>query len=313
MIASSFRGLMIASLAGGALLTTPSPSHAILHWFCPNSKNWFAQTTYAPPYSASYAARGFARPGLMPVAYPAATCATCAYVPQTSYRPVYAAVPVTTCMPATSCDPCSGCATTTYRPVTTFVQQVRMVPYTTYRPVYVAPLVSCAPACVSSCAPACAPSCGPCGSYGGCGVSTVTGPSGCSTCAAAPSSAGPLAPTPSYGPSPTDTTPRTFAPGPAPATKAPADAAAAPPSLPASPATQTPTATPDVRLRPTPDNQGSSGPVNTIPLPQLNSADNHTTAAPTARPSFVLISTAPKVTANSAIPLEDGDWRPARK
>jgi hypothetical protein len=118
------------------LLGAPARSDA---FFC----NWFGcggcfgvnRTTYRPLFS-----------GLGCCAAPACNpCATqtCNYVPQTCYRSQCVNVPVTTYRPVSSCDPCTGCPVTTLRPTTSFVQQVRYVPYTTYRP-----------ACTTGCAPA---------------------------------------------------------------------------------------------------------------------------------------------------------------
>ncbi len=138
---------------------------------------WTARTTYRPWLSWRRWGLGPSFIAARPVALAAPGCTTCyrpvcntcvshtvRYVPQTCYRTVVQRVPVTTYRPHTSCDPCTGCATTCMRPVTTYVQQCRRVPYTTYRAV-VHQAASC---CPTGCATR---SCG----SGDCGV-TSAGP-----------------------------------------------------------------------------------------------------------------------------------------
>jgi len=93
---------------------------------------------------------------------------TCNYIPQTCYRTVIVNTPVTSCQPTVVTDPCTGCPHTTFRPVTSFVQQTRLVPYTSYRAVYASP---CGGGCSS-----CGVSSYGCNSCGG----------GCSTCGVSP-------------------------------------------------------------------------------------------------------------------------------
>lgn len=63
------------------------------------------------------------------------TSTVCNYMPQTCFRAQCVNVPVTTFRCVSACDPCTGCPTTVMRPTTTFVRQVRYVPFTTFRPV----------------------------------------------------------------------------------------------------------------------------------------------------------------------------------
>ncbi|MBX3411821.1 MAG: hypothetical protein KF708_03820 [Pirellulales bacterium] len=139
MIQSYVRSAVICCGVIGTVLSTPSESQAIFHWFGNCCR---PQTTYAP-------------------IQPAVNCNPCGaqtaqYVPTTCYRQETVAVPVTTFQPVTSCsmsacNPCNPCTwcpttTTTMRPVTVMQQQVRMVPYTTYRIVYTTPS-PCATGC----------------------------------------------------------------------------------------------------------------------------------------------------------------------
>ena len=73
----------------------------------------------------------------------AASCgpATCQqtvvqYVPQTAFRTVWQAVPVTTHRRTVSYNPSTGLPITCTQPCTTYTYQARRVPYTTLRPVY---------------------------------------------------------------------------------------------------------------------------------------------------------------------------------
>lgn len=136
MIQSYVRNAVVCCGVIGAVLSTPSESQAIFHWFGNCCR---PQTTF------------------MPVA-PAVNCNPCGtqvaqYVPQTCFRQECIQVPVTVMSPTTSCDPCSCCPTTVMRPVTVMQQQVRMVPYTTYRIVYSNPS-PCATGCATPAAPA---------------------------------------------------------------------------------------------------------------------------------------------------------------
>ena len=193
MLYSNVRTLLVALSVGGAFLATPAESKAIFHWFgggcCGGGQTApVAATAYYAPTTAYYA--------------PA--CNACApqvanYVPQTSYRTQYVNVPVTTLRPVVSSDPCTGCPVTVMRPVTSYVQQVQMVPYTSYRIVYSPVTSGCAttsyyapaayapaPACCAPAAACCAPA----------------APSCCAPAAAA---------VPAY---PQSTTPQSPAPGP---------------------------------------------------------------------------------------------------
>jgi hypothetical protein len=128
--------------------------------------------------------------------YPASSCSSCS-APTTTYYPAATcnscSAPTTTYYPATACNSCAApvaayypSATTVYRPVGLFTQQVRLIPYTTYRMAYMpvtsiayAPGASCASPCASACGSPCVSSCGSscspaCDSCGGAGCATPT-------------------------------------------------------------------------------------------------------------------------------------------
>ena len=85
---------------------------------------------------------------------------TCNYIPQTCYRTVIVNTPVTSYQPTVTSDPCTGCPRTAYHPVTSFVQQTRVVPYTSYRQVCASPCNPCSAAPVmASYAPVAQPNC----------------------------------------------------------------------------------------------------------------------------------------------------------
>ena len=115
---------------------------------------------------------------------------TCNYVPQTCYRTECVNVPVTTCRPVTTCDPCTGCPVTVMRPTTTYVRQVRRVPFTTYRAV-AAPAPSCCGAPATSYAPA--PGCSTCNA-GGAPAPVYSAPAPVYSAPAAPSTPAPYIP-----------------------------------------------------------------------------------------------------------------------
>lgn len=129
------RGAVITCGVAGMFLATPAESRDCLSWLFGGCG---ARTTYrAPYYAQTYA----------PV-YSAPACTSCVpqtvrYVPQTCYRTVYRAVPVTSCGAFTGCDPCTGCPVTYYRPVTTWTYRAALIPYTTYRLVYSNPCSPC--------------------------------------------------------------------------------------------------------------------------------------------------------------------------
>jgi len=95
-------------------------------------------TTFQPIYTPTTYSFPTVTSSTPVAASPASSCVqqTCQYVPQTCYRTVYQRRPVVSYQPVVSTDACTGCAVTTYRPVTTWVNQARLVPYTTYRLVY---------------------------------------------------------------------------------------------------------------------------------------------------------------------------------
>ncbi|MBN2473413.1 MAG: hypothetical protein JXB62_02300 [Pirellulales bacterium] len=145
---------MIMCGVAAMLLAVPAESRAL---DCLGCLFGWCGGRCATPYAASYA----------PAYSPAPVAQTCSYVPQTCYRSVCQTVPVTTCRAITSCDPCSGSRVVTYRPITTWTQQTRLIPYTTYRLVYSNPYAACTP-------------CGPCGTTaGGCSAATYSVPSAC--------------------------------------------------------------------------------------------------------------------------------------
>jgi len=101
-----------------------------------------AQTTYTPRYvapavyypsSSAEPAGPFARlrAALRPTPFSSATACYC--VPQVCYRQVVQPIAVTSYTPVVARDACTGCPVTVYQPVTTWSNQVRLVPYTTYR------------------------------------------------------------------------------------------------------------------------------------------------------------------------------------
>lgn len=131
------------------------------HWLdCLLPWKWCsARTTYTPAYAGPAVAPACGAPACAPTFAPAyapacapscapacGSCApvTCSYLPQVCYRTVHEMVPVTSFRPVTSCNPCGGCATTCLQPTTSFVRQVRLIPYTTYRMVP-GPFVNAAP------------------------------------------------------------------------------------------------------------------------------------------------------------------------
>ena len=148
-----------------------------------------AKTTYVPAYvaPASYA------PAYAPSCAPCAA-QTCQYVPQTCYRTVYQAVPVTTCQATTCCDPCTGCPVTAYYPMTTWTYQARLIPYTTYRIVYSNPCSPCASYAYSP-----SVSCGPTG--------YISSGAPCSSCVGGTTTAGAVPYTSAGGPTGGTTSP----------------------------------------------------------------------------------------------------------
>lgn len=139
------RALATAAVAAG-LLAIPAESHAIFNWFgncCGGTK----APTYAaaPVYGAAAPAEACCTPPQVQ---------TVNYVPQTCYRTQYVTVPVTTYRPAIGRDACTGCPVTCMRPMTTMVQQARLVPYTTYRMVASNPCRGAAPVAAAGYAPA---------------------------------------------------------------------------------------------------------------------------------------------------------------
>jgi hypothetical protein len=170
------RLLVVACVLAAMMLAAPTEGRAacaLLDWLSGGSN---AKTTYAPPYAAPVA--------YVPAAAATSGCAPCTqtvqYVPQTSYRAAYVAVPVTAYQPVVTADPCTGCAVTTYRPVAAVTYQTRLVPYTSYRMVYANPCTPCASYSY-------APSYDPCTT---CGPASYARPmSSCGPCAGAPTSA----------------------------------------------------------------------------------------------------------------------------
>ena len=140
MIVPSRRNLVLLCGVTLAVISIPTESKAIFHWFgggCCGRTTFAPTTTFCNPCGAQ----------------------TCQYVPQTCFRQQVVNVPVTVMQPVASCNPCGG-MTTVMRPVTTFRQQVQMVPYSSYRLVYSNPVVASpvttsfmipAPATTSSC------------------------------------------------------------------------------------------------------------------------------------------------------------------
>ena len=277
----------VAGVVGAAViwLAAPSESQAIFHWFRCNPSVCSSQaTTYAPPFVPQVTTVGYA---------PAfGGCAPCASscVPQTAYRPLLFPRPVVTYMPVQTCGPCG--ATVAYQPTTTWVRQVRMVPYSSYRVAYSNPCAPCVTPCYSACSTPCYSACpSPCGvggcATGGCGLTTYAAPSGCNTCATTTTVTTPqptLAPAPSYG-----------APAPTPA-QSPAPASAPAPAASPAPAT-TPTPTfrnsesgpADLRLKPIPSS--TSSPENT--LPRVSAPGNHTAQRPVYHAAYYFTSSTP--------------------
>ncbi|HUY89070.1 MAG TPA: hypothetical protein VMV10_10075 [Pirellulales bacterium] len=122
-----FRGAIAAMTAAATLFAMPAQSHAIFNWFGCNCGAKPAPLA-APVVEA-----------------PVVTPTVVNYMPQSGYRTQYVTVPMTTYRPATGCDPCTGFPVTTMRPVISYVQQARLVPYTTYRAVLTSPASPCAP------------------------------------------------------------------------------------------------------------------------------------------------------------------------
>jgi hypothetical protein len=122
MTYQGLRGVAVACGVAVSMLSTPSESQAIFHWF----RNWSGNSAVVPAYSY-YGGLGACDPCGPQV---------CNYVPQTCYRTQYVSVPVTTYRPIAGCDPCTGCPVTTYRPITAYVWQPRLVPYSSFRLVY---------------------------------------------------------------------------------------------------------------------------------------------------------------------------------
>jgi hypothetical protein len=143
-----------------AIVAAPTESHALCGLF--DCLFGGCRTTYRPVTACS--------PCATPCATPCAPATVCNYMPQTCYRTECVNVPVTTYRCESACDPCTGCPTTVMRPVTSFVRQVRYVPYTTYRQVcntVAAPVVA-APAMVAPAAVAPATSLYPAAPSGSC-------------------------------------------------------------------------------------------------------------------------------------------------
>src|SRR3569623_1595391 len=133
----NFRIALIAASSAAVLFAMSTPSYASFHWFR------FMCGGCGQPAAAA--------PALIEAPLAAPTVVN--YVPQTCYRTQYVTVPVTTYRPTTGCDPCTGCPITTMRPVVSYVQQARMVPYTTYRPVVTSGCSPCGGAVTAGYAP----------------------------------------------------------------------------------------------------------------------------------------------------------------
>ena len=136
MVSRKMRGVAAACSVAAMLLAVPAESEACGFLDCLFGWRSGPQTTYRIPNpTTAYAPVSCA---------PSSPCATqtCRYVPQTCYRTVCQRVPMTTCQAMTCSDPCTGCPVTTYRPVTVWTTQTRLVPYTTYRLVCSNPCLS---------------------------------------------------------------------------------------------------------------------------------------------------------------------------
>jgi hypothetical protein len=133
----NFRIALMAASSAAVLFAMPTPSYAIFHWFRNMCGGCGQPAAVAPAV----------------VEAPLAAPTVVNYVPQTCYRTQYVTVPVTTYRPSTGCDPCTGCPITTMRPVVSYVQQARMVPYTTYRAVVTSGCSPCGGAVTAGYAP----------------------------------------------------------------------------------------------------------------------------------------------------------------
>lgn len=272
MLCKALRGTLAAIVFCLAIVSVPSESHAIFHWFrrcCQGG--WFGSSAYAPAYD-SYAGNG---------------CNACApqvanYVPQTCYRTQWVAVPTTTMRPVTSYDPCTGCPVTCLRPMVSYVQRPRLIPYNSYRIVYSNPAGSgcCGQSTASYYAP---------GGYQAAG--------GCSNCAASGAiptygSAG-YAPTRLSSPNTYDAMPRYESAAPSNAVRS-SDRSTFEPGTGSADGT---TSEPETRLKPIPDSSlnddrgaGASGKSSTGETgtqdasdaagPRLDASDSRTTARP---------------------------------
>lgn len=129
MVLQKTRVLAATCGLAAMLLAVPAESQACGLFDCLFGWCGGARTTYRVPYQTTAYA-----PACCPSQTPCVT-QTCRYVPQTCYRTVCQRVPVRTCRAVTTCDPCTGCPVTTYRPITVWTTQRRLVPYTTYRTV----------------------------------------------------------------------------------------------------------------------------------------------------------------------------------
>lgn len=283
------------------LAANPSESHALCGLFdCLFGGCRTPTTTYFAP-SCSPCGTTACSPCATTACSPCATgaCGTsacspcsstvCNYMPQTCFRAQCVNVPVTTFRCVSACDPCTGCPTTVMRPTTTFVRQVRYVPFTTFRPVCntVMSPVATVPAVVTPTVVAPAP----------------MAPSSSCCSAASATISGPTIATPAPA-----TTYAVPGPGPAPVIQ----------STPAIPVTPAPSLNstpiqplPRTDLKPVPDNSinGSSSGSSWTYDP-----DSRTTRSlPRPRDEEKSDLVVPAVYSAPAKSLDDGGWRAARR
>ena len=321
MSKSTFRGVVVLCGFVVLLLAAPAQSEAC---------SWLCRLFGGCPACAGGAA---CVPMTAPTYAPAAACPTCApqvvqYLPQVSYHTVVQRVPVTVCRPTTCSDPCTGCPVTAYHPVTTWMQQVQLVPYTTYRIVYAnamtpmvsyaaAPCGSCSPCAMGGCAPACAGGCGSgtCGVAGGYAPAASCGASGGGCASCAPSLSGPApsagsatmypAPGPTINTTPAPASPFTAPvpgvpyPNPAPPATMPRPApGSAPPPKTFQDSGSSTSAPADTQLRPIPEAKSDS-----TSAPKLTDPESRTTSLP-IRPAVYL-----KLISSPPGKVHDGGWR----
>ncbi len=133
MISRMARGLTLCCGVVAALLATGSESHALCGLF-DGLFGCCGRTTYRPLFGGSPCGTTACSPCATSACSPC-TRTVCNYMPQTCYRAECVSVPVTSYRCVQTCDPCTGCPTTAMQPVTSFMRQVRYVPYTSYRQV----------------------------------------------------------------------------------------------------------------------------------------------------------------------------------